>query len=1186
MKCLLIYISLLGILTAKAQQSPVAVGDMVRVVSGSTTTFDYLHLNDTDPDGDSLEMVPTNGVEYIAGSGFTGITNLTYTVGDGTLQSVGTVTVVVNAPIDAEVARDQILAGVTNIASGEDSGKLALFGPTAYAVNGFAGEGEVDPMVGIASWGSGKVIAMPDHQMLDVNVYGGLGDTAQFVFNGLGWLSGSTSKDIRIVTYHSAHRDWLLAQGYTDVVDCSESSLASDIVGADVFFAAWMGSSEPVANLDAIGDFVKAGGGLFICDYGNGYEDFWWNSKTRPEAPGNVLLREAGIGFCDGGHRVSGAIDASNRSTMKVGLETALAMLVDSTGYTTDELNQGGELLVRTAEVLPLDDIFFARRGLVFFDRVSLINPTPTTPVSDGFEQSLLAQEADILSRIPATEVVAHRTANAVYGTLSPDAPRVTGTVSINANRSRWQATGFYAPPGELVTVTLPAVLVDQGYRIRVNAHTDDITPRGSWERMPYVHRYFEITNSTMQVANAFGGSIFIDLRGGAFDNSPPALGLLDVTVSGAVKQPWFDLDQHTDADWNTSLRNQPGLFAVFVSTNHVVTVPKDHVESVDLTEPTRLMTWWNSVVQLEDELVNYLGPRTGSELANVDVQIRAGGAHSGFPFQAYEKHWGNLVNIDKLSIQGSWGDFHELGHNHQRGWWTFDGDGEVTCNVFSAYCLRTLASDPDPGGWGWTVDPVAVIQKATTTLQSTNYVGTASLSGRLSFWVQLADGFGWEAYKHVYGSYELDNANHPENLPSGNQEKMEQWLVRFSNQVGYDLSEFMIDTWGFPIAPERVAQVSHLPSWMPVMGAVPDAIIPINKAHIIDISGHTYSMDGVADLVGVSSPSNGRLVDNSDGTWTYEPDYDFSGTENIVYTLRSSAGNTQTFTNRISVSRQGAYRETWRNISGSSVSDLTGTPSYPNQPDESEGVDSLSVPYGFGDSYGVRIRALLLPPETGNYTFWTASDDASEVWLSPDENPESGVRIAYVDDWTSELEWTQDPSQQSDPIPLIAGQKYYIEIFLKEGGGGDHLNIAWKLPSGTTTNVISGEALEFPPHVYAEAENARIWAGRHGLAGGDLDEGIDPDGDGYSNQQEFDAGTNPNNRADFLHLSLNADVWLEWGAVSGKTYRVEYRNGFSDPEGWRVLVERMATQQIEIADPDSGTQRVRIYRLIANPLP
>ena len=1189
MKCFRRLLPVIGLLLpmafASAQQAPVAVDDLLRVVAGSTNTFDYLHLNDTDADGDTLAMTPINGVEFIPMPGFSGTTNFTYVVTDGTLQSTGTATVAVNTPINAEAARDQILAGVTHIASGVSPGKLVVFGPTAYAVNWFDGEGEYDPMVGVASWGSGKVIAQPDHQMLNVDNYGGQGDTAQFVFNGLAWLSGTTNRNISIITYDSDHRDWFETQGYSNVVVASESSLTNDLPGADVFFAAWLGSKEPDHNLEAIGDFVTVGGGLFMCDYGNGYEDYWWNHTLRYNAPGNRLLREAGIGFCNGGHGGSGAIVATNRSTAKLEFDTALAMLEDSAGYTDAELEQGGELLARVSQVVPDNDILLARRNVVFFDRVEQINPTPATPISDPFEQSLLSQESEILAATPPADVVAHRTAEAVYGTIPTTAPRVTDTVAINGNRSRWQATGFYAVPGELVTVTLPSALVGQGYRIRINAHRDNISARNTWERMPSVHRDYEITGTTSQVANAFGGAIFIDFRGGGFEAAPPAHGMVNITVSGAVRHPWFDLDRHADTDWNSNLRDQPGTYGVLVSSNHVVVLPKHQIEEANLTEPTRLMTWWNQVVQSEDDLAGYTLQRTGAEVANVDVQISAGAAHSGFPFQAYEKHWGNLADVARLTTLGSWGDFHELGHNHQRSWWKFnDGDTEVTCNVFSTFCLRTLASAPSPGGWGWTVDPAAVIQKATSAVQATNYLGTSSLSDRLSFWVQLADSFGWDAYKQVLGSYEQDNATNPGNLPSGDQEDMEQWLVRFSTEVGYDLSGFMVDTWGLPIGTAVVAQVSHLPDWMPVIGGMPDQATAVNKAHTLDYSTFSYSMDGTADVVNVSAPAHGMLIDHGNGTWTYEPDYNFVGTETFVYTLRSSAGNTQDFTNTVSVLAQGAYKETWLNIGGNSISDLTGSPNYPDNPDESEVVDSLQLPINAGSGYGVRLRALLLPPTTGSYTFWTASDDNSEIWLSTDTNAANIAAIADVNGWTDPLEWTKFASQQSVPIPLVAAQKYYMEVFQKEGSGGDHLAIAWEVPGTTSTNVITSEYLELPPGVYPEVDNARTWVGRNGLSGDDLDVDADPDGDGHTNQQEFNTRTNPNDVNDVLSLGIDNDG-LDFEAVSGKTYRVEFRNGFGDTNGWQFLSEFVATQQVvEVSDPSTSNPPVRVYRLLANP--
>ena len=1108
---LAVYLAIFCVFRAAAAEPPVAVDDLERAAAGSAVTFDYLHLNDSDPDGDSLTMAPPTGWAMDFSSGFIGNTNVDYVISDGTgFYATGTLTVAVNATFDVEAARDLILSGVTNIASGEGTGKLAVYGPTAYAVNWFEGAGEYDPMVGIASWGNGRVIAMPDHQMLEVDNYGGLGETARFVRNGLEWLSGTALKSISIVTYQNDHRLWLMDQGYSNVVNATESTLVSALSGADVFFAAWLGSSEPAGNLVAIGDFVKAGGGLFICDYGEGYEDYWWNSKKRYEAPGNVLLREAGLGFCNGMHWVSGAIPADNRATSNINIEDALAMLQNSAGYTAAELQQGGELLSRTSDVLPPDDLYHYRRDLYLFTRLQSINPTPSTPVSDPFEQSLLKIESDTIANTLPAEVTAHRTGEAVYGSIDPAAPRVTGSVLINASRSRWQATGFYAVPGELVTVTVPPELVGQGYHIRVNAHTDNIQQRSSWERFPYIHRSFEITAATTQVANAFGGSIFIDLRGGAFDDNPPEYGMLEVTVSGAVRQPWFDLYQHSDADWNTTLRDQPGLYAVLVSSNHVITLPKFQVESANLTEPTRLMTWWHNVVGYQDWLAGYLKPRTSGELANVDVQISAGSAHSGYPFQAYMKYWGNLADIDNLSTKGTWGDFHELGHNHQRNWWKFDGDTEVTVNVFSTLCLRTLCSDVDPGGWGWTVNPVTVIQRANTAVQAYDYLDNSSVSDRLAFWIQLVDGFGWHNFQQVLEDYEHDNLYNPSVMPANDQEDMEQWLVRFSNQVGYDMTGFMVDTWGLPIGSNITDQISHLPDWMPVIGGLPDMTIPVNKARLLDFNTCAYSMDGTADLIYLSTPENGKMVDNGDGTWSYEPDYNFLGTEQFVYTLQSSAGNTQTFTNTLTVSKSGVYRETWYGISGNYISNLTGSPNYPDNPDVAEVTETLTLPVNAADAFGTRQRTLLCPQETGSYTFWLACDDYGKLYLSSTESPDDMAQIAYVDGWTSPQQWDRYASQQSAAIDLVAGRKYYLETLQKEGGGGDHLAVAWQTPSNPEITLIGPEFLELPAGLYAEVDNARTWAGRHGLSGDDLDEDADPDGDTYTNLQEFEARTNP----------------------------------------------------------------------------
>ncbi|MBW8041753.1 MAG: hypothetical protein FVQ85_17390, partial [Planctomycetes bacterium] len=136
--------------------------------------------------------------------------------------------------------------------------------------------------------------------------------------------------------------------------------------------------------------------------------------------------------------------------------------------------------------------------------------------------------------------------------------------------------------------------------------------------------------------------------------------------------------------------------------------------------------------------------------------------------------------------------------------------------------------------------------------------------------------------------------------------------------------------------------------------------------------------------------------------------------------------------------------REYWTGITGESVSDLTGNSNYPDNPSGSSEPTLFEAPTGWTDNYGTRMRGFLYPPASGLYTFWIASDDNSELWLSTDVNPANKLMIASVPSWTNSREWNKFPSQQSTSITLDGGQRYYIEALHKEGTGGDNLAVTW----------------------------------------------------------------------------------------------------------------------------------------------
>jgi autotransporter-associated beta strand protein len=96
-----------------------------------------------------------------------------------------------------------------------------------------------------------------------------------------------------------------------------------------------------------------------------------------------------------------------------------------------------------------------------------------------------------------------------------------------------------------------------------------------------------------------------------------------------------------------------------------------------------------------------------------------------------------------------------------------------------------------------------------------------------------------------------------------------------------------------------------------------------------------------------------------------------------------------------------------------------------------------------------------------------------------------------------------------------------------------------------------------------------------------------DPDGDGWTNQQEYVSGTDPENRTSLLKFSqvsaVGGDTQLSFATVTGKTYRVE-RSDSLDPGSWSVVQDHIGgTGEIVTCSDGSGAGlSKRFYRIVA----
>jgi hypothetical protein len=143
----------------------------------------------------------------------------------------------------------------------------------------------------------------------------------------------------------------------------------------------------------------------------------------------------------------------------------------------------------------------------------------------------------------------------------------------------------------------------------------------------------------------------------------------------------------------------------------------------------------------------------------------------------------------------------------------------------------------------------------------------------------------------------------------------------------------------------------------------------------------------------------------------------------------------------------------------------LTTNALFPDHPDKSYwSTIGMDRPDGGEDYWGCRGRAYLVPPQSGDYTFWIASDDSSELWLSTDEDPAHATIIANVAGWMNYRDFagasgSPGTTFKSKAIKLEAGQRYYIECRQSDGTGGGHVSTAWGGPGiGAGPTVIDAK--------------------------------------------------------------------------------------------------------------------------------
>jgi len=708
---------------------------------------------------------------------------------------------------DPENDLSQLLNGVTKSAAPGSPGLITVFGPHSFAiVAGGAGKGVSGAVVAAARFEKGRAVAFAHSGYFGTDALGAA-DTGHLMANCVRWAAGD-KREPRIATWQQNDVRKHLQASILNVKELSKFETAA--AEADVLILNMNGLSPDQEKI--LFSFVAQGGGLVTSECPWGWLQLNGGKSLKTDLAANHLLMPMGLAFAEGiaGQTTDGGYAAAEAPNRLVNALAALALLESQAcGQAKPlkaDLQQAVSIVTAAARAIALSDtILLPRLRKLATEFGAPAVPTPQNPLkyNDGLSRSLLVMQLEDLAKLPADQIKAHPSAAFFPGAIPDGVPRVTKELMIDGETPEWHSTGLCAAPGEIIEISLERASLITGLAVRIGAHKDDIGRHDQWSRVPEITREWPIKDAQTRIASPFGGLIYIIVP------KSGKIAEFKVTVRDAVEAPFFVLGQTDSKDWCERIRTLPGPWAELATRNIILTVPSEHVRKLD--DPVALMQFWDQVLDADAELAGLLKERERPERIVSDVQISVGYMHSGYPIMTLLDAAARMTDLAVMR-KGEWGLFHELGHNHQSGDWTFDGAGEVTVNLFTLYVFEKLC-----GKKPREANNCLAMPQRDQSLKM--YLATRDFSKwqrdpglALLMYVQLQEGFGWEPYIKLFAEYrDLPKSERPKN----DDEKRDQWMVRFSKAVGKNLGPFF-ETWGVPTSEKACGEISGLPKWMP----------------------------------------------------------------------------------------------------------------------------------------------------------------------------------------------------------------------------------------------------------------------------------------------------------------------------------------------------------------------------------
>lgn len=690
-------------------------------------------------------------------------------------------------------------------------GDLIVFGENAEPL---LTDSDGKTVIAMTNYGKGRMIAFSHGGMIEEK-HNLIPDNLKIFMNAAELLgvSGSKEKKVLIVPNFSAghlkNTKWKIDR--LPVLPENLSAYDLVIVGIPFQINSWFKKQEADRLLkyaEGGGKIMGAGIGWVYMSYGDGK-----TGESIKKFPANLLFAPAGIFFGTdyAKAKIPKSENAAKDSDSKNIIHAAVQIVKKGKSLSEKDLNHYLSAISRvkdaTVELLTKEHKAFLIEQLK--DNAKLI-PTADSPLKRSKTEEILtiallnywiSAGNDFPVDVFKNQKYMQKLLNEL-GIGSTDYSQTKRKIALNLQQDFWIETGIYARPLEKIKITADGGSAKLGLKVRVGAQSDILYPFileiKDWKRWPEVSVVKSLNSSEIQIMNPFGGLIFIE-------NPKPGSGA-SITVEGGSEAISFNAEKHSISDWNRMLKNSNAQWGSIGSSNIKIITTEKALKKVK--DPLKLAKFWDTAWKNSQELV---GEKKRSYVQYIvcDTQISLGYMHNGNPIMTWMDQEEFVVGIDgKLFSEGSWGHFHEIGHNMQRREWTFEGTGEVTTNIFTLYNMEKMfgtkpAANPNmkdalkkykdylkKGGdfEEWKNDPFLALMT----------------------YLKLIEKFGWDTYKSVFRQYESLPADQK---PKTEQDKIDTWVRIFSKTAKMNLFPYF-RKWAIPVSEKVNNELKSLPEW------------------------------------------------------------------------------------------------------------------------------------------------------------------------------------------------------------------------------------------------------------------------------------------------------------------------------------------------------------------------------------